>query len=173
MNTHHCSHHVTGISVSGIFLTVFYLAGLLCGILLASPLDAVRSVFIFAFVTKPIIPFLFLTIVAPTAICVLILRTRLLVLSYPFLFLWSLCRGFCGMMIFYVIGEGAWLVRCVFLLSSNCLSVLLWWMFIRHFNSLRQSFFSDTILVSFLSLAVFVFDLFFVPGFLSLFSTYF
>lgn len=173
MNTHYCFYHSNRVSKPGMFLVLFNLVGLLLGISLAKPVDVLRYVFLSAYITKPSILFLFLTIVVSIGFSVFILKTRFLILSFPFVFFKSVCHGFCGMLAFYVIGEGAWLIRFLFLFSSYGLSVLLWWLFIRHFKCLRQSFTKDVILVAYLSMVIFVLDIFLVPGLLSCLSTYF
>lgn len=173
MNTYCYSFHSIRILKSELFLIFTNFAGMLLGIYLARFCGSSRYILLSACATKPSAFLLLLVSVLPVVLLLLILRSRLLALSYPLIFLWSLSYGFSGMLVFHAIGEGAWLIRPLLLFSSNGISVILWWLSIRHFNALKRSFTKDMILVGFLLLVLLLLDTLCISNYLSHISTYF
>lgn len=160
--------------------TNIYVMILLCGIgffvglFLAVPvLHTSGSLLKLALSAKPIPFFVFLVNGIPITIISIAVYCRLFWISYPFVLLDSLCRGFCGLLVFGEFGSGAWAVRILFLFSRSCVSVLMWWIFLRHRTCTRRSFVKDVWFVSLAASVISLIDIFVISPFLNSLSNYF
>lgn len=91
----------------------------------------------------------------------------------PLLFLEALCHGFCGMLPAFPFGDGAWLVRFFLLFSASCVSVVMWWLLLRHLSCNENSFSNDVLLACVLVCAVSLVDIYFIsPQFSNLFINF-
>ncbi len=88
-------------------------------------------------------------------------------LGYFLVFLNGICRGFVGLLVFRVLGHGAWLARSFLLFSVSGASVLMFWLLIRNHQGRRTSFAIDVGLVLVLLFAIVLFDIFVISPFLS------
>jgi len=162
--------------VNRVALPVFLLvslSGLLFGVFLAETQTSLVHICFSELFVRPSAILLLLTILMPVAAFCLILRKQLQVLLYLIAFFWFVCHGFCGMLLYMTIGEGAWLLRCLLMFSSNAVSVFICWLFARHCEKVQLSFVRDVRLVSFLSVVVFILDIFLISPFLSHLLMYF
>ncbi len=84
----------------------------------------------------------------------------------------AMSRGYCGTLVFHAFGSAAWLIRHLYLFSSICTSVLMWWLIVRH-NRVDLNRFKRDGLICVLSAAVVaVADIYFVAPFLMDLSKY-
>lgn len=86
--------------------------------------------------------------------------------------LWGISRGFCGMMIYYAFGSGAWLFRPFLLFSAGLGSTIMWWLFFRHGTNTTSCFFKNVCLAVFLALSAAVVDILVISPFLTCLSIY-
>lgn len=115
---------------------------------------------------------LFFVVGLPISISVFSLWCPAFFLNYPLLFLNAMCRGFTGMLLYIALESGAWLIRFLYLFSGSCISVLIWWLLLRHPNQNCPAFSRDVRFVSILSCLIVVADIFFISPFLANISKY-
>ena len=102
----------------------------------------------------------------PIIIVIGLLFFSLSAFCYPFVFLYSACRGFVGMTFCTAFGNGAWLIRFFLWFSSYATAVLIWWLLFRNFQT-RTSLRKDSCVSLVIILAITVFDFRIVAPFLS------
>jgi len=111
--------------------------------------------------------------VLPLAILVIMLSRRIVAPVYPLILLESLSRGFCGMSIINFLGNGAWVLRFLFLFSPGCVSALIWYLLFNYTRGGEHRFFNDVCILSSLVFLVTVVDYFAISPFLVRLSKYF
>ncbi len=162
------------ISKSIALVTLFWFLGLLTGIGLAvvSPMD-VTAIFRSA-VSEQASPVLLFFV---SAFPIMALTFALYLGAFPIcsvlVFLNAICRGFSGMLIYLSLGSAAWLIRPLFLFSSSCVSVYMWWLIIRHFSKGRYHLFKDLSIVIILIFVTVMSDTFYISCFLTVLTKYF
>ena len=128
------------------FLTYFllWIFGLFAGVLLAaSCFEGCSVIMKSALFKKPSCLFLVFHVISAN-VFLLELQHGFFTFSYLHLFLEALFRGFSGILVFWVCGTGAWLIRLFFLFSGVCRSVIIWWFIFRYItyrNTKPLSFF--------------------------------
>ena len=117
-------------------ISLFWLVGLLLGICLAATNSERYAPVTFAALTQEssFARIAFINCFTLTLIAFLRFYHRYLMIL-PIIFLLSLSRGFTGMAIYVLLGSGAWVVRMLFLFSSICVSVILWWLLLSRRDS--------------------------------------
>jgi len=79
----------------------------------------------------------------------------------------AVCRGYCGALVFLVLGGGAWVARIFILFSSACASVIMWWLIFRHRYVDRQRLMRDILIGILLAVIVSAVDIILITPFLS------
>jgi len=82
-------------------------------------------------------------------------------------FVESFFRGFSGSFFSYIYGSSAWLIRPLVMFSGNAVSVLFFWLLIRHLHCKQKSFLRDSILSASALFVVFFLNIFVVSPFCS------
>ena len=101
---------------------------------------------------------LFFVIAFPFAVCVFVLKSNRFYLIYPLLLILGFLRGFSGMFLFQLLGDGAWLVRLGYLYSASLSSVLIWWLLLKYLSSDNHLFVSNVYLAAALLFVFCFFD---------------
>lgn len=114
-------------------LAFFWIGGLLVGILLGIRHSVPASVSVCASIINPpsLLTGILITMI-PVLLLVLILLTRCYFLSYPLLFVYALCHGFCGALLSYLWGSSVWLIRLMILFPAAGVSFLIWFLLQRY-----------------------------------------
>lgn len=142
--------------------------GLILGILISKTFHAEYGSCLQQCITNSPSPFLcFVAAFAPAAVLAFVIIFRIFLICYPLFLVDAICRGFCGMLAFCEFGSGAWLIRLLFMFSSGCASVLMWWLLLRHISNRRANGFRDIWLASVILSAACVLDIFAISPFLS------
>lgn len=84
--------------------------------------------------------------VIPIAVLTCFLAFSLTAFCYPFVFLYSVSRGFVGMSFYLALGAGAWLIRLLLCFSGYITSVLMWWLLLRCLKENRRNLPKDACL---------------------------
>ena len=153
-------------------LFALWLTGLLIGILLCSSgsLDhgaVLRSVV----VGRPSPIGLLLVCVLPVALTVIALRSPLIAVLYPAVFLNAVSHSFCGSVIYIAQGSAAWLLRPMLLFPSCCATVLMWWLILQ--SESKYCNHKNTRFAFIASGIVYIVDLFVISPFIGDLSKYF
>ena len=175
MNTRFIFNRSVAYKNTHIFVVILlWIVGLVWGLFLALSVSSTSGSLIkIALSTKAIPLFVFFVNSLPIVIISVAIYYRSFWISYPVVLLESVCRGFCGWLIFGEFGNGAWAVRILFLFSGSCISVLMWWLFLRHKTCTRHSFVKDVWFISIAASAISLIDIFIISPFLSNLSNYF
>ena len=175
MNTNFIFKHFhTSKNIGIYFFALIWLLGLISGCLLASnDLQNSKVVLHAALLKNTGTPFTFIIFAFSLLAFVISLRYSLYLLSYWLLFIRALCCGFCGMLLFFVFGSGAWLIRMLLFFSGNCVSVLMWWFLLQNSNNKTTQSAADIWLVSILSIVVAFVDISVISPFLANLTQYF
>ncbi len=154
-------------------LAFFWFLGLLAGMGLAISNDNVSSaIFNEALFGSTLPTFVVFSVGLPVAISAIALWYPLYTLNYPLFLLQGVCRGFCGMVAFLALGSGAWLIRAPFLFSGSCVSVLMWWLSLRHSYCKGNDLPKDILFVSVLSCSIVLIDIFLISNLLTSVTKY-
>ena len=107
------------------------------GILLGVRLGAhhpftVDSAFCASLIAQPSVINEILVLSAPVLLVVLCLKSGGYVFSFPILFGYGLSNGFCGALLSYVWGSGAWLIRLLLLFPAGGTSFIIWFLLFRY-----------------------------------------
>jgi len=140
------------------------IAGLCCANAYAYSLYLSENFFVSGYIS-------FIGLVAVTVLPIVLVGFSLLK-TMPFLTclvisVESVCRGYCGMLVFLVLGGGAWVVRFLILFSSACASVIMWWLIFCHRYVDRQRLKRDILIGILLAVIVSVVDIILIAPFLS------
>lgn len=110
-----------------------WICGLLFGVLLGvhHPF-AIPASFCASLIEPPTMLAGTLIVVLPVLLTFLIFASRCLSFTYPLLFVYSLCYGFCGVLLSCVWGDSAWLLRLLLLFSASSTSFLIWFLLLRY-----------------------------------------
>jgi len=175
MHAYFCKRNFVSLTPVRFFTAlILWIVGLGFGITLASLADSALSFSGFSFVTYPASPFCFLLVsFMPYFACVLALRLNRFFLIYPLFFVFAFSQAFSSMFLFYYIGNGAWVIRLLFLFSSGVSSVLMWWLTFRYCFTKKSSFSKDVFLTSNILLLACILDLMVVSPFVTNFLHYF
>lgn len=115
-------------------LSTLWLVGLIVGVWLAAGVYTVGYLsFVDYATTTPSILVLLIACYAPIILCVIGLLNDFFPINCIVIISESICRGFCGFLIYVLCGSGAWLLRLFFMFSSTFSAVLLWWILFRYF----------------------------------------
>ena len=133
-------------------LGCFWIGGLLLGILLGMRHSLpISAVFCVSMIKSPSLLNGVFVLVVPVLLMVLILMARCYVLTYPLLFVYARCHGFCGALLSCLLGNGAWLLRLMLLFPAGGASFLLWFLLQRYRNRCGSLLLLDVVItVSFL-----------------------
>jgi len=155
-------------------LSALWLLGLVLGMALgiATGGSGTQQLYIGLLCEPSLLPLVFL-VAFPLIITGFALRFRLFTLTLPLLFIMSILRGFCCMFLFVQLGSGAWLLRCLYMFSGGCTSVLMWWLLFRHGVLPKPSLKTDLYLVCVLATLVITVDFLLFSPFLHRLSYYF
>ncbi len=119
--------------------------GLLLGILLSvSSSRLISEINVAAFCAIPTYFSLLIINVIPIVILACLLAFSLKAFCYPFILLYSVCRGFVGMFFCVAFGSGAWLARFLIWFSSYITAVLIWRLLLRNLNQTHSNLRKDT-----------------------------
>ncbi len=114
-------------------LIFLWFAGLVTGIYLLNAVPISYSpAFIAVVATKPSLFGLIIASAVPLALCALGIHWGLFWINCVVVLFEAVCRGFCSLFIYQLIGNGAWLLRCLFFLSSTVSAVLMWWILLAY-----------------------------------------
>lgn len=175
MNTRFIFNRSVAYKNTHIFVVILlWIVGLILGLFLALSVSGTPGALIkTASSAKPIPLFVFFVNSLPVVIISVVIYYRSFWISYPVVLLESVCHGFCGWLVFSEFGSGAWAVRILFLFSGSCVSVLMWWIFLRHKTYTRRSFVKDVWFVSLAASVISLIDIFVISPFLNSLSNYF
>lgn len=127
-----------------VILVILWVIGLVTGIIFSFLFRKESSAVLMAAVTTEHRPYFALLVrIFPLVVITLAIHKRIVSLCYPLFLLEALCHGFCGMLPAFVFGSSAWLVRSLFLFSSCCVAVAMWWLLLRHLPGKHPNFFKD------------------------------
>lgn len=151
-----------------LLILALWLSGLVLGVFLslmypddsADLLTAIREVEGAA--SAAILPHCFIFAVAAFAI-----GFNIPFLCYLLVVVLGICRGFSGLLVFRILGSGAWLVRFFLMFSVGASSVLMFWLMIRHCGDRRKTVSADICLAFVILLVVVLCDVLFISPFLS------
>jgi len=168
---------LVNISHSKLRIPIFaftWVCGLLAGALVANLFGADSSILLqTAFsVTMPFLSVLLVNAL-PIVLIAYCISKRIHHLIYLLIFLDAICFSFCGTIPFFVFGNGAWLIRCLFLFSGSCTATLIWWLVFRNLQSGEEHLYQDVIFASILILVISFLDAFYISPFLLNLSKYF
>lgn len=153
-------------------LAALWTFGLLAGVLLCNlGLNDSAGVLLGAALTAPSPLGLFLVCMLPVTLTAIALVSPLFVLAYIIVFLGAVSHGFCGIMIYMAQGSAAWLLRPMLLFSSSCISVLVWWLFLK--SEMKGHLHRNIRLVCILAFFIYAIDLFIVSPFVDDLAKYF
>ena len=175
MHAYFCKRNfLSSIHIRFFFALIFWIAGLSFGLVLASLTNSTLSFSEFSFVAYPASPFCFLIIsFLPYLACVLALRLNRFFLIYLLFFVFAFSQAFTSMFLFYYIGNGAWVIRLLFLFSSVVSSVLMWWLVLRFCFAKVFSLSKDVLLTANCLLLSCIFELSVISPFVTNFLKYF
>lgn len=117
-----------------IYILIFlWLLGLLTGIYLVNAVPISNSSFFVPVIaSRPTLLGLMIAATAPLVLCAVGIYCDLFWLNCVTVLFESVCRGFSGLFIYQLIGNGAWLLRCLLLFSSAIGAVLMWWILLMY-----------------------------------------
>ncbi len=153
-------------------LLVVSVVGLIAGISLSShaPLS---NYSLSSFLTKPTLMHLLIANLLLPAFVLLSMHCSLGVFCYPFVFADYLFRGFCGMIIYHIVGESSWLIRFLFMFSSYASSVVMWWFFFRCKQGSSRCILKNSYILLFSACLITVIDIFLISPLLEELIIYF
>ncbi len=148
-------------------ISAFWILGIILGICLANAYAYKSDGAVRLLISQPASPIWMLLISVIPIILIALFLWRASTAACCFVVtVEAISRGFCGMLILLAFGSGAWLVRSLFLFTSVCVSVLMWWL-VFHYRHADHHCFKKAILICILSaLIVSAVDIFYVSPFL-------
>ena len=106
---------------------------------------------------------LLLAYILPVGLAAAIFAELFVWVIYLVVPLMAVLHGFCGMTVYLIAGDAAWLLRPMFLLVGGCTSVLVWWLVFQACSGKHLHRCFRPVLL--LSCIVFLIDLFFISPF--------
>lgn len=155
-------------------LILFWLLGLITGVFFAATASA-NSIQLLGDVIKsvPSLLGLIMAFCAPIVVCDIGIMTDCFPLCCSVVAVDSLCRGFCGFLVYIFCGSGAWMLRAILMFSSTTGAVLLWWVLLRYCVYGKSNFRNDACVSIIFSFLLIVVDRLLVSPFLIRLSMYF
>lgn len=120
-----------------------------------------------ALFTKPSVFCLLVSNLVPIITVYLFIKFSLDALCYPFVFLGGVSIGFCGIGLYCLFLDSAWLIRFFLMFSNSVATVFFWLLLFRNIRSPRIHLQMDLYLSLILVLLITVIDANFVAPFLS------
>ena len=110
---------------------------------------------------------------APIVVCAIGILTDFFPICCSAVAVDSLCRGFCGFLVYTFCGSGAWMLRAILMFSSTTGAVLLWWVLLRYCVYGKSNFRNDAFVSAIVLFLLIVVDRLLVSPFLIRLSMYF
>ncbi len=97
----------------------------------------------------------FLITASPLLLVIVLLWCGQTLMVYPLVLATGVSFGYTAFLIFLIFGSSGWLVRLFLLFSVGCVSVLFWWLILRHSQFRKPSFATDIFVVVIFLIAIF------------------
>ena len=155
-------------NLNPLLLILVWLSGILLGIIIAynnahlfSGLDYI------ALFTIPSVFCLLVANLIPIILLYFFLKFSLCLLCYPLLFFNGVCIACCGIGLYYLFADSAWLIRIFLMFSNSIAAVFFWFLLFRNISGLRV-YLQNDLYLSLVSISVIsVVDFYLIAPFIS------